>query len=207
MFFSFSACSFFQKSSGSCWRTCGHVQILSSSTQKSTRSSLVRQTINYILSPFCLILILYIYAFITVFATEHIAKHTPPSSPQESLHPHQSKASPPASHRLRKPLLVEGRTSVLLKSNGNLPKSNSVDETTANIPQTHRQSRTSKKQADSSKKCIRLSEEHKPVEASADLSISEVLFEEIRTLFKPMAPCLSPISDLVRIHCIFQQQK
>lgn len=162
----------------------------------------MRQTVNYILSHFCLILILHIYAPITVFATEHNAKHTPTSSPQKVLHPHQSKASPPASHGIRKPLLVEGQASVLLKSNGHSPKSNSGDETTASIPQTHRQSRTSKKSTDSPKKSNRSSEEHKPEEASADLSISEVLFEEIRKLFQPMAPCLSPISDLVRIHCI-----
>lgn len=170
--------------------------------QKSTCSSLVRQTNNYILSPFCLILILNIFASFTVFATEHITKHTPPSSPQKLLHRHQSKASPAASHRIRKPLLFEGQASVMLTSNGHSPKSNHMGETTANIPQTHRQSRTPKKQTDSPKKSITSSEEHKPIEASADLSISEVLFEEIRTLFKPMAPCLSPISDLVRIHCI-----
>lgn len=158
----------------------------------------MRQTVSYILSPFCLISILKICAFLNVFATEHIAKHTPPSSPQKSLHAHQSKVSPAASHRIRKPLIVEGQASVLLSLNGHSPKSNSVDETTADIPQTHRQSGTLKKH--SPKKSNRCSGEHKSEEASADLCISEVLFEEIRTLFQPMAPCLSPITDLVRIH-------
>lgn len=161
----------------------------------------MRQTIKYILSVFCLILIRNIYTFLTVFATEHISKHTPPSSPQKSPRSRQSKPSPPASQRIRKPLLAGGLASVLLGSNGNSPKLNSVNETTANRPQTHRQPRASKKETDSPKKSNRSSEEHKPEEASADLFSSEVLFEEIRTLFKPMAPCISPISDLVRIHC------
>lgn len=105
--------------------------------------------------------------------------------------------SNPASYKIRKPLLVKGQASDLLKSNGHSPKSNSVDKTTANIPETHRKSRTTKKQTDSPIKSNKSSEEHKHVEASVD-----PLFEEIRTLFKPMAPCLSPISDLVRILCL-----
>ncbi|XP_075869104.1 little elongation complex subunit 1 [Nelusetta ayraudi] len=140
--------------------------------------------------------IYFIYTFLTVFAAEHISKQTPPSSPQKSLRSRQSKPSPPASQRIRKPSLAGGPASVLLGLNGNSPKLNSVDETTANRPQTHLQPRASKKETDSPKKSNRLSEEHKPEEASADLLNSEVLFEEIRTLFKPMAPCISPISDL-----------
>lgn len=127
---------------------------------------------------------------------EHISKHTPPSSPQKSPRSRLSKPSPPASQRIRKPSLAGGLASILLGSNGNSPKLNSVDETTANRPQTHQQPRASKKETDSPKKSNRSSEEHKPEEASADLFSSEVLFEEIRTLFKPMAPCISPISDL-----------
>lgn len=161
------------------------------------------ETIKYILSLFCLILILNIYTFLTVFTTEHISKHTPPSSPQKLLRSHQSRPSPRASERTRKPLLLGGLASVFLGSNCNSPKLKSVDETTANRPQTHQQPRALKKETDTPKKSNRTPEEHKPEEASTDLFVSEALFEEIRALFKPMAPCISPISDLVRIHCSF----
>lgn len=80
-----------------------------------------------------------------------------------------------------------------------------ADEPTPIKHQAHLQSRATKKQTDSPKKSKRLSKDHKTEESSADLFSSEVSVEEIRALFKPMAPCISPIADLVRIYCMLKK--
>lgn len=136
-----------------------------------------------------------------LFTAEAISKHTPPSSPQKVLRSHKSKLSPTASHRIRKQSLVGGFASELRGSNGPSPEVSRLHETAVNRPQPHRQSKASKNQTDSPKKSNSSSEQHKLEEASADLFNSEAIFEEIKAWLQPMAPCISPISDLVRIHC------
>lgn len=58
------------------------------------------------------------------------------------------------------------------------------------------QSTSAKKQTDSPKKSTKLSKEHETEVPSTDLGSSEMSFEEIIALFKPMLPCISPLPDL-----------
>lgn len=61
------------------------------------------------------------------------------------------------------------------------------------------QSASAKKQTDTPRKSRRLSKKHKSEESPTDLGSSEVSVEEIRKLFKPLLPCISPLPDTVRI--------
>ncbi|XP_072250740.1 little elongation complex subunit 1 [Leuresthes tenuis] len=53
-----------------------------------------------------------------------------------------------------------------------------------------------KKQAETRKRSKRSSKEHKPDETAPDKSSCEISLDEIMKMFKPLSPCISPLSDV-----------
>lgn len=119
------------------------------------------------------------------------SKQVVPSSPQNRLHSHLSNTSESSSHNISESHSYPAQTKATYTQLNTSPQA----ITHQRLPQTA----SAKKQTDTPRKSKRLSKEHKSEESSTDLGSSEVSVEEIRKMFKPLLPCISPLPDTVRI--------
>ncbi|XP_068999315.1 little elongation complex subunit 1 isoform X2 [Embiotoca jacksoni] len=122
---------------------------------------------------------------------ESSGKHVFPSPPQNRQHSHQSKMSPTASHKTNESHTYHTQAKVTYTELKLCPAAQHAIKRQASL-----QCSSGKKQTDSWKKGKRLTGERKTEESSSDTSIPELSLEEIMGLFKPLLPCLSPLSDL-----------
>ncbi|XP_008293104.1 little elongation complex subunit 1 [Stegastes partitus] len=118
---------------------------------------------------------------------ESSCKQVLPSSPQKRLKSRMSKTSPSASHKL------SGSHSYHIQPK---PTCTALTPFPAIKPQEPLQRSSGKKQTDSSKKGKRSSKQSKTDDSSTGTGSCELSVEEILELFKPMPPCISPLSDL-----------
>ncbi|XP_028282120.1 little elongation complex subunit 1 [Parambassis ranga] len=111
------------------------------------------------------------------------------SSPQNKLHSHLTKTSPSSSHKISDSHSYNALTKatyIQLKPTSHAQYGIS--------PQASPLSKRGKKTPDTPKKG-KSSPKKKNTESSADTDHSEISIEAIMDLFKPMQPCISPLSD------------
>lgn len=142
-----------------------------------------------------MILLLKMHAFLScvpiISESCSYSKHVLPSSLQDNLHCRLSYTSASNSHKISESHSFPVQTKATYTQIKLSPQ--------AIEHQTSLQSASAKKQTDTPRKSKRLSKKHKSEESSTDLGSPEVSVEELRKLFKPLLPCISPLPDMVRI--------